>query len=272
MNFGNGNIGYELPDGPGGLGARNGLSTNSGFVVLGQNVSEAGDPAILLNIREIPYPNLTFLQFKNTAVPAALIQIGNVLGFASTVGINIEGNEPSKTPIIILNDKGATSPTNGSWSLQSQNDSLSINDSIGFFQLCRRSATILQTSFRNNMSFWLRGFLWGYMPIFDSAVGVAINLTTQGQQSRTLVTNRGAAAGVTFTLPAFTVVGIDYGFLVVAAFNVVIQAPAGVTLRNGALLTAAGGTLTGAAVGSSIRLVNISATEWVAVAVIGAWI
>jgi hypothetical protein len=273
MNFGSGNIGYEIPGGgPGGSGARNGLSTNGGFVVLGQNVSEAGDPAILLNIREIPYPNLTYLQFKNTAVPAALIQIGNVLGFATTVGINIEGNEPGKTPLIILNDKGATSPTNGLWSLQSQNDSLSTNDSLGFIQRWTRSATILQTSFRNNMSAWFRGFIWGYLPIFDSNVGVVINLTTQGQQSRSLVTNRGAAAAVTFTLPAFTVVGIDYSFMVVAAFNVVIQAPAGITIRIGNLVSAAGGTVTGNTVGSCVRLINISSTEWVALSVVGTWV
>lgn len=253
-------------------GAQQGTSVNNtSFVVLGQDVGAAGNPAIFSNIREIPYPNLIYLQFKNTNVPGALIQIGNVLGFPSTVGINIEGNEPTKTPIIILNDKGATSPTNGQWNIQSNNDSFIVADSLGIMTQWRRSATLLQASHRLNMSHLMRGFLWAWRPVFDSNVSFGISPTVLGQEPRTTITNRGAAANVTFTLPGITI-GQEWTIMVVAAFNIVIQAPAGVTLRNGALLTVAGGTLTGAAVGSVIRLVAMSATEYVAVSTIGAWI
>jgi hypothetical protein len=272
MNFGSGNIGYEIPGGgPGGSGARNGLSTNGGFVVLGQNVGEAGNPAILINIREIPYPNATYLAFQNTAVANARITIGVYPGNNSTSCINIEGDEPTKTPILVLNDKGATSPTNGLWSLQSQNNSFSVNDTLGFMSQWTRSATLLQLSHRLNMSHLLRGFLWAWRPVLDSAVNLAISITTLGQEPRTNITNRGAAAAVTFTLPA-SVIGIEYSFMVVAAFNLVILAPAGVTIRIGNLVSAAGGTVTGNTIGSCVRITNISATEWVALSVVGTWV
>ena len=271
-----GNITFGNGGGSGGglpiSGARSGNSIESLFVVLGQVVGTAGNPAALLGIREIPYADGQYISLQNTNVADARITMGVFPGNNSTVGINIEGNEPTKTPIIVMRDKGATSPTNGQWSLQVQNDSWSVNDTIGFFFRCTRSASLVQLSARNNASLFMRGAIYGYSPILDSNANLAIVLTAQGQQSRTVCTNRGAAAAITFTLPAFTVVGVDYTFTVVAAFQLLIQAPGGVTIRIGAVVSAAGGTVSANAVGSSVRIVNISSTEWQAVAAVGAWV
>ena len=83
--------------------------------------------------------------------------------------------------------------------------------------------------------------------------------------------NNGAAGSVTFTLPASTV-GLAYGFAVMEAFNLVIQAPGGVTIYAGAgSATTSGGTLTSSDVGSYILLKCRSATEWIAQQLVPSW-
>ena len=82
--------------------------------------------------------------------------------------------------------------------------------------------------------------------------------------------NNGAAGSVTFTLPASTV-GLAYGFAVMEAQDLVIDAPGGVTIYLGALATTAGGTITSNAVGSYLFIKCRSATEWLAQSSLGSW-
>ena len=82
--------------------------------------------------------------------------------------------------------------------------------------------------------------------------------------------NNGAAGSVTFTLPASTV-GLAYGFAVMEAQDLVIDAPGGVTIYLGALATTAGGTITSNAVGSYLFIKCRSATEWIAQSSMGSW-
>jgi hypothetical protein len=83
--------------------------------------------------------------------------------------------------------------------------------------------------------------------------------------------NNGAAGSVTFTLPA-AAVGLSYGFAVMEAFNLVIQAPGGVTMYAGAgSASTAGGTLTSSDVGSYILLKCRSSTEWIAQQLVPSW-
>lgn len=82
--------------------------------------------------------------------------------------------------------------------------------------------------------------------------------------------NNGAAGSVTFTLPASTV-GLAYGFAVMEAQNLVIDAPGGVTIYLGEISTTAGGTITSNAVGSYLFIKCRSATEWLAQSSLGSW-
>jgi len=82
--------------------------------------------------------------------------------------------------------------------------------------------------------------------------------------------NNGAAGSVTFTLPA-AVVGLAYGFAVMEAQDLVIDAPGGVTIYLGALATTAGGTITSNAVGSYLFIKCRSATEWIVQSSMGTW-
>lgn len=84
-------------------------------------------------------------------------------------------------------------------------------------------------------------------------------------------TNEGAGAAITFNLPA-AAVGLSYTFYVQNANGVVIDAAAGDTIRILALVTAAGGSVSSVTVGSSVILVAINATEWVAIAALGTWV
>jgi hypothetical protein len=82
--------------------------------------------------------------------------------------------------------------------------------------------------------------------------------------------NNGAAGSVTFTLPASTV-GLAYGFAVMEAQNLVVDAPGGVTIYIGALATTAGGTITSNEVGSYLFVKCRSATEWIVQSSMGSW-
>ena len=82
--------------------------------------------------------------------------------------------------------------------------------------------------------------------------------------------NNGAAGSVTFTLPASTV-GLAYGFAVMEAQDLVIDAPGGVTIYLGEISTTAGGTITSNAVGSYLFIKCRSATEWLAQSSMGSW-
>jgi hypothetical protein len=84
-------------------------------------------------------------------------------------------------------------------------------------------------------------------------------------------TNEGAAAGITFSLPIATAHRIAT-FYIQNANGITITAQAGDTIRWGANVTAAGGSINSVTVGSSITLVGINATEWVATSLIGTWV
>jgi hypothetical protein len=80
--------------------------------------------------------------------------------------------------------------------------------------------------------------------------------------SNRFFTNTGASATVIFTLPT-PVAGMTYEFYRDANFTVQLTAPASTTVRVGASVTTAAGNVTLDAVGSRIRIVAISATQYV---------
>ena len=248
-------------------GANNGLTVSAtSFVVLGQDVGAVGDPAGLLSPREIPL-NARIIFFRtNSAVQNNTLNIGQFPTNASFAGFGCKANtDNGKAGIFWIEEQGAASVLNPLWFLTVQNGELQINDSTGlFFRMTRLAIAGTFASISAKMS--------QYYPVADFAINTVIVPTSQ--RPRAVITNRGAAGIITFTLPAFNaaLTFFDYTFTVVAAFAVTILAPAGVTIRIGAVVSPAGGTVTGAAVGSSVRLIQLNATEWQAVAVVGAWV
>jgi hypothetical protein len=74
--------------------------------------------------------------------------------------------------------------------------------------------------------------------------------------------NTGAGGAVVFTLPT-PVVGMQFEFYRDANQTVTVDIAGGVTIQVGASVTTAGGNVTLDAVGSRIRIVAISTTQWV---------
>lgn len=98
--------------------------------------------------------------------------------------------------------------------------------------------------------------------------------TLTAAESGSLHTNAGATGSVALTLPT-AAAGLRFSFAVRAAYALVITAAAGDTIQLGtASATAAGGTVTADAVGESVDLIAINATEWITVpgtAAVGTW-
>jgi len=88
------------------------------------------------------------------------------------------------------------------------------------------------------------------------------NYTVLSADKHTFFTNTGAAGGVTFTLPT-PAAGLTYEFYRDANQTVTVDVATGVTIRVGASVTTDGGDVTLDAVGSLLRIVAISATQWV---------
>lgn len=89
--------------------------------------------------------------------------------------------------------------------------------------------------------------------------------------SSKVLTNEGATAGVFFNLPATIVTGMYYTFHVQAAQVITVTAGTGDTIRLGANVTPAAGSITCGVVGSTVTLFAINTTEWVALDYIGPW-
>lgn len=85
-----------------------------------------------------------------------------------------------------------------------------------------------------------------------------------------VATNEGATTLVARTLPPAQG-GLEYTFFVQDSDGISITAASGDTIRFGGTVTAAAGTITSTTVGSSITLLAINATEWVATSLVGTW-
>jgi hypothetical protein len=103
-------------------------------------------------------------------------------------------------------------------------------------------------------------------------------VTVNARDSNTVYTNEGAGAPVQMNLPP-TAVGLAYTFAVKATQTFTIWAAAGSTVRlagtaSGVSDRGAGNTvgyISAANLGSSVTLVAVNATEWLAVSIVGQW-
>jgi len=96
------------------------------------------------------------------------------------------------------------------------------------------------------------------------------NDTLTDAESNTVYTNEGAGGDITLTLPT-AVAGIQYTFIVQENNKLEVEAASGDTIRIATEESAAAGTIDSDLVGSTVTLVCINATEWVAVAMLGTW-
>lgn len=89
-------------------------------------------------------------------------------------------------------------------------------------------------------------------------------------ESGKLFNNTGAGAEVPFTLPT-AVAGLTYTFVVSDADGIKVTAAAGDTIRLGTTVSKAAGYVSAAAIGSTLKITAINATEWIAEYWVGEW-
>jgi len=95
-------------------------------------------------------------------------------------------------------------------------------------------------------------------------------LSLSHNSCRRLITNEGASGELVIQLPT-AAARLEYLFFVSAAQNLKIQAASGDTIQVLTLTSPAAGYIEAAVSGSSITLVAINATEWVATSALGTW-
>jgi hypothetical protein len=94
--------------------------------------------------------------------------------------------------------------------------------------------------------------------------------TITAAETRTIYSNEGATAIAPFVLPT-AVAGLDFSFMVQDADGIRVTAAAGDTIQVGSALSAVAGKIESTATGSSVRLIALNATEWMAVSAVGTW-
>lgn len=97
----------------------------------------------------------------------------------------------------------------------------------------------------------------------------APNVLTDSE-SRKVFTNEGATAEVYNTLPT-ALTGSSFTFYCQDTDGIRVTANTADTIRLGASVSAAAGFVKSVVIGSSITLVAINATEWVATSIVGTW-
>jgi hypothetical protein len=111
----------------------------------------------------------------------------------------------------------------------------------------------------------------GIISSYIIAPKAATPYTVLSTESNTVFTNEGATAKIVFNLPT-AVAGLTFTLFVQDTDGIDITAASGDTIRFNTTVTAAAGTITSTTIGSSITLVAINATEWVATALVGTWV
>lgn len=254
--------------------AENGLSvdTVTRRIILGQPFGAAGNPAALIMDTEVPLAGRR-LNFFDTAAGSAFEFFGSFLS-------------------------GTFNGGGGYSAVDAGGENIGIATGVGVSQLSTHTATMQfylggGTTFHQNTGIGDPGannLLFDFSNVGIGVMGVA-RLNVDGaitgdywvepptanpqpvnaaQNKDFVFTNEGAGAQQ-FDLPA-AVAGLRFTFYNQDPGNTVVMAGAGDTLRIGALVTAAGGTVTSTAVGDSVTFQAINSTEWVAVAVVGTWV
>jgi hypothetical protein len=112
----------------------------------------------------------------------------------------------------------------------------------------------------------IAGVLYTRVPVDarTSALSIVANRTNA------IFTNEGATSQVVLTLPT-AAANLIYSFVVQDADGLRVTAASGDTIRIAGTATAAAGYVENATIGSTLTLVAINATEWIATSVNGTW-
>lgn len=237
----------------------NGTSENpAGTGVLGQNVGEVGNPAVLLSNREIP---LSTFVVSLTASDGKEILLGVTPGFF--FGVAITGffdGLADRPPAVEFKDSTSANLVRLQMSVS------------GVFVIENGTFNIATFDFSSPAITFNADLISDFPIIGKMSVSPQTgNFGPGTQDSRTIFTNEGAAGAITVTLPS-AAAGFDYIFIVQSANNIVITAAAGDTIRIAGAVSSAGGTATNGTIGSVLRISTINATEWIAREVQGAWV
>lgn len=110
----------------------------------------------------------------------------------------------------------------------------------------------------------------GYDPAVVSPQATTPRTLTAADNDR-VFTNEGAAATIVFNLPT-AVAGLTYRFIVQDSDGIQVTAASGDTIRVAGSVSAAAGNIAATAIGNTVYLVAINATEWVALSHEGTWV
>lgn len=98
--------------------------------------------------------------------------------------------------------------------------------------------------------------------------------TLTATETGSVHTNYGATGDIVLTLPSAEA-GLEFEFKVMAAYKITVTAASGDTIRLGtSSATSTGGSVWADAVGESVRLTALDATQWVTTggtAAVGTW-
>lgn len=133
----------------------------------------------------------------------------------------------------------------------------------------------------NNTSSFVRTFQANASGVISSGYvlgqeRILAKTTTYGvaaSDGKTIFTNEGASAQVEFDLPTAPVApaGYCYTFIAQDSDGIKIVANTGDTIRLASSVSASAGNIQSNAVGDSVKLCSINATEWMATEIVGTW-
>lgn len=259
---------YRGPETPGFItAAENGLSIAATVVVLGNDLGDASAPGRLLNNRNIERNGFALNMDDATSGHILSIFAGGVTLDGDATSFVSSNNLTSQIVQIFSNGFiGKAGIATGAGAIEwfpgigqgvilhpgTNPPNPGVNNMLIDYPFVRITGTLRYNRFVSP----------------QAATPVAVNATTDVHK---VFTNEGAAALTVFNLPA-AATGLTYTFYNQNANNISVDAAAGDTIRVGALVTAAGGAITSTAIGDTVTLVAINATEWIAVASIGTFV
>lgn len=258
--------------------AENGLSvdTVTGRIVLGNNAGAVGNPAQLLNTREI-FGNGFNIRQRDSASEFTDYNGGSIsirqlntrfdvtppnFSMAATGGV--------LQPLFTLDDGTQTFDT----SLNGAGVAVyaASGTQIGSIDLANGRWQFGPVIAFNTATVQVNGTLTNKLLVSPQATGT-INLVA-ANDTGILFTNAGAAGTRTFVIPQIdaAAVGTHYLFCVQQAVNLVVQCNAADTMNLGGSVSSAGGTLTSSTIGSFLHLHAVAANQIIAENYPGVWV
>jgi hypothetical protein len=260
---------------PAGSGnASNGLSVDpvTGDYVLGNDPGAVGNPAQLLNPREI-FGNGFDITQRDSATEFTKFNGGSIRmdNGDGELALNPQSvNLTAVNPVALTHSMDDTN-VSMQWGLNGN----------GLFTIL--SADVLGQIDPTN-TLWQIGF--GAIGIFNGSTAEVMGSITgdvfvDAKTANYLIqdavndrgkvfTNEGAAGTITFTLPAATK-NRHYKIGVTDAFNVIVAAGAGDTINMNAVISSVAGNINSSTVGSFVHIYCLSAGKWTVGSLMGTW-